>query len=76
MSAHAACCRASGSASSHAGADASTSSAVPTFPSTTAATRADGRAALGQGAHVVIGTSGLTEKDYAEIDAGTRQKAP
>lgn len=29
-------------------------------------------AALGHGAHVVVGTSGLTESDYAEIDAAAR----
>jgi 4-hydroxy-tetrahydrodipicolinate reductase len=31
-------------------------------------------AALEHGAHVVIGTSGLTESDYAEIDAVARQR--
>jgi 4-hydroxy-tetrahydrodipicolinate reductase len=30
-------------------------------------------AALGRGAHAVIGTSGLTEGDYAEIDAAARE---
>lgn len=29
-------------------------------------------AALGAGAHVVVGTSGLTEDDYAEVDAAAR----
>ena len=31
-------------------------------------------AALAHGAHVVIGTSGLTESDFAEIDAEARQR--
>ncbi|MBQ4855472.1 4-hydroxy-tetrahydrodipicolinate reductase [Rhodanobacter sp. B2A1Ga4] len=31
-------------------------------------------AALGHGAHVVIGTSGLTDADYAEIDARARER--
>jgi 4-hydroxy-tetrahydrodipicolinate reductase len=31
-------------------------------------------AALEHGAHVVIGTSGLTEEDYAEIDAAARRQ--
>lgn len=31
-------------------------------------------AALGKGAHVVVGTSGLTEGDFAEIDAVARQR--
>jgi 4-hydroxy-tetrahydrodipicolinate reductase len=31
-------------------------------------------AALERGAHVVVGTSGLTEQDYAEIDAAARQR--
>ena len=32
-------------------------------------------AAIGHDAHVVIGTSGLTEQDYAEIDTAARQQA-
>lgn len=32
-------------------------------------------AALESGAHVVVGTSGLTDADYAEIDAVARQRA-
>ncbi len=31
-------------------------------------------AALERGAHVVVGTSGLTEQDYAEIDAAARRR--
>lgn len=31
-------------------------------------------AALAQGAHVVVGTSGLTEEDYAQIDAAARER--
>lgn len=36
--------------------------------------RANVLAALGQGAHVVIGTSGLTDADYAEIAAMAEQR--
>lgn len=32
-------------------------------------------AALRHGAHVVVGTSGLTDEDYAEIDAAARESA-
>ena len=32
-------------------------------------------AALAHGAHVVVGTSGLTEDDYAEIDVVARNRA-
>jgi len=32
-------------------------------------------AALRQGAHVVVGASGLTEEDYAHIDASARERA-
>src|SRR5690349_14700537 len=31
-------------------------------------------AALAQGAHVVVGTSGLTDADYAQIDAAARKR--
>jgi 4-hydroxy-tetrahydrodipicolinate reductase len=31
-------------------------------------------AALAQGAHVVVGTSGLTDADYAQIDAAARER--
>lgn len=36
--------------------------------------RANVLAALEHGAHVVIGTSGLTEEDYAEIDLAARER--
>jgi 4-hydroxy-tetrahydrodipicolinate reductase len=38
------------------------------------AARANVLTALEHGAHVVIGTSGLTEEDYAEIDAAARER--
>jgi 4-hydroxy-tetrahydrodipicolinate reductase len=38
-----------------------------------AAVRANVDAALAGGAHVVVGSSGLTESDYAEIDAAARE---
>jgi 4-hydroxy-tetrahydrodipicolinate reductase len=39
-----------------------------------AAVRGNVRAAIGAGVHVVIGTSGLTSDDYAEIDRLAREK--
>ncbi len=37
-----------------------------------AAVRANADAALAGGAHVVVGSSGLSESDYAELDAAAR----
>lgn len=42
---------------------------------TAASARANILAALERGAHVVVGASGLTDADYAEIDAVARERA-